>query len=122
MSETGTKTAESTVETELFTTTGEPAPEALRDEPGGYLRRVKQHLRERAVPTLKYLAETEVHTYAFSVAANAILSFVPFFVLMASIIRYVFHSRPMLDVIFQLLQSYLPMWNYDDKMFILRNL
>ena len=122
MSETGARTAEA-VETELFTTIGEPAPAALGDEAAvSYLRRVKKHLRARAVPTLKYLAETEVHTYAFSVAANAILSFVPFFVLMASIIRYVFHSRPMLDVIFQLLQSYLPMWNYDDKMFILRNL
>jgi membrane protein len=123
MDEIGTKAAENAGEMDVYTTTGEPAPEDLGDEAAiSYLRRVRKHLRARAVPTLKYLAETEVHTYAFSVAANSILSFVPFFVLMASIIRYVFHSRPMLDVIFQLLQSYLPMWNWEDKMFILRNL
>lgn len=79
-------------------------------------------LRGRILPTLKYLLTTEVHTYAFSVAANAILSFVPFVVLMMTIIRYVFHSRAMLAVLFNMLQSYLPMWNYKDKMFIINNL
>jgi uncharacterized BrkB/YihY/UPF0761 family membrane protein len=64
---------------------------------------------------LKYLAETEVHTYAFSVAANAILSFVPAVVLMGTISRYILHSRPMYDLLFDLLQSYLPTWNYLDK-------
>jgi YihY family inner membrane protein len=87
-----------------------------------YYQRVKKHLRARAVPTLKYLAETEVHTYAFSVAANAILSFVPAIVLMGTIIRLIFHSRPMLNVIFSVVEHYLPTWNYDDKMFVMRNL
>ncbi|HEY6307017.1 MAG TPA: YihY/virulence factor BrkB family protein, partial [Candidatus Angelobacter sp.] len=36
----------------------------------------------RGVPTLRYLMEPEVHTFAFSVAANAILSFFPFMVLL----------------------------------------
>lgn len=65
-------------------------------------------LRPRAVPTLKYLTQTEVHTYAFSVAANAILSFFPACVLLMTIIRKVFRSRRMLDVIGQVLQSFLP--------------
>lgn len=72
-------------------------------------------LRAGSWPTLKYLAETEVHTYAFSVAANAILSFVPAVVLMGTISRYILHSRPMYDLLFDLLQSYLPTWNYLDK-------
>jgi membrane protein len=67
-----------------------------------------RHLRARALPTLKYLTRTEVHTYAFSVAANAILSFFPFIVLLMTIIRKVFHSRVMMDVVVQLLQSHLP--------------
>lgn len=62
----------------------------------------------RAWPTLKYLTQTEVHTFAFSVAANAILSFFPFLVLLMTIVRRVFHSQRMYDVIVQLLRAYLP--------------
>ena len=43
--------------------------------------------------TTKYLLRTEVHTFAFSVAANAILSFFPFVLLLLTIIRRVLHSR-----------------------------
>ena len=39
----------------------------------------------------KYLTQTEVHTYAFSVAANAILSLFPFIVMMFTIARRVAH-------------------------------
>jgi len=95
---------------------------AAPEEALSYFRRAQKHLRARAVPTLKYLAQTEVHTYAFSVAANAILSFIPAIVLMATIIRLVFRSRPMLNVIFFVVEHYLPTWNYADKMFVMRNL
>src|SRR5947209_12287412 len=43
--------------------------------------------------TVKYLLRTEVHTFAFSVAANAILSFFPFVLLLMTIIRRVFRSE-----------------------------
>jgi YihY family inner membrane protein len=92
------------------------------EEGMSYFRRTRKHLLARAIPTLKYLAETEVHTYAFSVAANAILSFIPAIVLMATIIRLVFHSRPMLNVIYYVVEHYLPTWNYADKDFVMRNL
>ena len=36
---------------------------------------------------MKYLLRTEVHTFAFSVAANAILSFFPFVLLLMTFIR-----------------------------------
>lgn len=68
--------------------------------------------------TLQYLLHTEVHTFAFSVAANAILSFFPFVLLLMSLVRRVFHSRAMYDVIVQLLRDYLPA----GQDFVIRNL
>jgi len=56
----------------------------------------------------KYLMRTEVHTFAFSVAANVILSFFPFVVLLLTITRQILHSAPMYYVVLQLLRSYLP--------------
>jgi membrane protein len=91
------------------------APEPLRQ---GYFARAFTHARDRAWSTLKYLTRTEVHTYAFSVAANAILSFFPFIVLIMTVVRRVFHSRAMYDVIEQMLRSYLPV----SQDFIVRNL
>ena len=71
-----------------------------------------------AVSTVKYLMHTEVHTFAFSVAANAILSFFPFVLLLMNLVRRVFHSRAMYDVIVRLLQDYLP----TSQDFVIRNL
>ena len=39
-----------------------------------------------ASSTVKYLMHTEVHTFAFSVAANAILSFFPFILLLMNLV------------------------------------
>jgi YihY family inner membrane protein len=68
--------------------------------------------------TVQYLLRTDVHTFAFSVAANAILSFFPFVVLMMTLIRRVFHSRVMYDVVVELLRDYLPA----GQDFVIRNL
>jgi YihY family inner membrane protein len=64
--------------------------------------------RERGFETLKYLTRTDVHTYAFSVAANAILSFFPGVVLLMTLIRRVFHSQAMYETVLELLRLYLP--------------
>jgi YihY family inner membrane protein len=73
------------------------------------LLRPWQHmLSRRGFPTLLYLTKTEAHTYAFSVAANAILSFFPFMVLLMWLIRNVFHSPTMFNVIVDLLKDHLP--------------
>jgi membrane protein len=72
----------------------------------------------RLLSTTKYLLRTEVHTFAFSVAANAILSFFPFVVLLMTLIRNVFHSRVMYDVVVNLLRDYLPA----GQEFVIRNL
>jgi membrane protein len=68
--------------------------------------------------TARYLLRTEVHTFAFSVAANAILSLFPFLLLMLTLIRRVFHSQMMYDVVESLLRDYLP----TGQDFVIRNL
>lgn len=60
------------------------------------------------VSLAKYLTRTEVHTYAFSVAANAILSLFPFIVMMYTVARRVFHSQPMEDVVGNMVRYFLP--------------
>src|SRR3954447_3346650 len=56
---------------------------------------------------LRYMAGTEVHSYAFSVAANAILSLFPFIVLLLTICRRVFHSRAMEEIVGDLMRGFL---------------
>jgi len=68
--------------------------------------------------TVKYLMRTDVHTLQFSVAANSILSFFPFVMLMMTLIRRVFHSAVMYEVVVQLLRDYLPA----GQDFVIRNL
>jgi membrane protein len=82
------------------------------------LRPWKHMLLHRGWPTLQYLARTEAHTYAFSVAANAILSFFPFMVLLMWLIRNVFHSATMSNVVVDLLKDHLPA----GQDFVIRNL
>jgi membrane protein len=57
---------------------------------------------------LSYLLDSEVHTFAFSVAANAILSFIPFIVMLYTIAHNVFHSQPMVAVITDMVKYLLP--------------
>ena len=55
-----------------------------------------------------YLLDSEVHTFAFSVAANAILSFIPFIVLLYTLSRSVFHSTMMVSVVGDMVRYFLP--------------
>lgn len=57
---------------------------------------------------IDYLLDSEVHTYAFSVAANAILSFIPFCVLLYTLADSVFQSPAMARVVDQMVNYYLP--------------
>src|SRR5271167_1811623 len=75
-------------------------------------------LRRYGWPTLRYLTQTEVHTYAFSVAAYSILSLFPLIVLLLTVVRRVFHSPQMYSVVLQLLRDFLP----SNKDFVIRNL
>jgi membrane protein len=75
-------------------------------------------LRRYGASTLRYLTQTEVHTYAFSVAANSLLSLCPLIVLLLTIVRRVFHSPQMYNVVLQLLHDFLP----SNQDFVIRNL
>jgi YihY family inner membrane protein len=57
---------------------------------------------------LHYLLDSEVHTFAFSVAANAILSFIPFIVMLYTIAHGVLHSQQMMDSIGDFIKYLLP--------------
>ena len=56
--------------------------------------------RRNGVAVAGYLLDAEVHTYAFSVAANAIISFIPFIVLLYTISQSFFPA-----VIFSLIRG-----------------
>src|ERR1051326_597974 len=75
------------------------------------LRPLKNMIRNRGFATLRYLTQTEAHTFAFSVAANAILCFFPFIFLLTWLIGHVFSSRTMGNVIIQLINDHLPLRN-----------
>lgn len=57
---------------------------------------------------IDYLLDSEVHTFAFSVAANAILSFIPFCVLLYTLSDAVFRSPAMSGVVGEMVNYYLP--------------
>lgn len=75
-------------------------------------------LRQNGTAMTRYLLDSEVHTYAFSVAANAILSFIPLVVLLYTIAHTVFRSEAMVGVIDDMIQYFFP----SNQAFIARNL
>ena len=77
-----------------------------------------QTIGQQLKSMLFYLTRTEVHTYAFSVAANAILSLFPFIVLLLTVTDHVFHSPNMERVIGDLLRNLLP----TGQDFVIRNM
>ncbi len=57
---------------------------------------------------IAYLLDSEVHTYAFSVAANGIISFIPMIVLLYTLSRSVFHSQVMVAIVGEMVHYFLP--------------
>jgi membrane protein len=75
-------------------------------------------LGAQIVALARYMARTEVHTYAFSVAANVILSLFPFIVLLLTLCRSVFHSRSMEVIVGDMMKNLLPV----GQDFVMRNM
>jgi YihY family inner membrane protein len=73
---------------------------------------------EQVVALGRYMTRTEVHTYAFSVAAQVILSLFPFIVLLLTLSQNVFHSEKMADVVGDMMTNFLP--NHQE--FVMRNM
>ncbi len=65
--------------------------------------------RKDGTALVSYLLDSEVHTFAFSVAANVILSFIPFIVLLYMLADTVFHGFAMMQhVINDMVAYFLP--------------
>jgi YihY family inner membrane protein len=62
----------------------------------------------RLLPILRYLFATEVHAYAFSIAANVYLSFFPFTLLLLTLCRRWLRWESAYRVILELVQIHLP--------------
>ena len=60
------------------------------------------------LPSLRYIFSTEVHAYAFSIAANAYLSFFPFTLILLAVCRRWLHWERAYEMVLQLLRVHLP--------------
>ena len=69
--------------------------------------------------TGRFLAQTEVHVYALSIAASVLLSFFPFLIVIESICRYTLRWPAAVDAINLALMDYFPS---DVGVFLARNL
>jgi YihY family inner membrane protein len=83
-------------------------PEPVRAVDAGPLPIYGFEWRRDGKVLAQYLLDSEVHTFAFSVAANAILSFIPFIVMLYTIASSIFHSQPMVAVIGDFIQYLMP--------------
>jgi membrane protein len=87
----------------------EPLPEAGGFEETRPQDASKWYLwRKKGVAIVDYLLDAEVHTFAFSVAANAIISFIPLVILMYTFAISVFHSQEMVSVVNRIVEQFLP--------------
>jgi len=67
-----------------------------------------REIGKRMLPSLRYISSTEVHAYAFSIAANAYLCFFPFTLLLLTVCRRWLGWESASRVILELLQIHLP--------------
>ncbi|HEY6290976.1 MAG TPA: YihY/virulence factor BrkB family protein [Terriglobia bacterium] len=88
------------------------------DRPGAAAGRVVPSFGERFRWSLGYLWTTEVHAYAFSIAANALLAFFPFTLLLITICHSWLRWQGAYDMIVTLLRANLP----TGADFVIRNL
>jgi membrane protein/epoxyqueuosine reductase len=93
------------------------APRAA-DKPEPATRSKWYRWRKDGTALVTYLLDSEVHTFAFSVAANAILSFIPFIVLLYTLSQGVFRSTMMVGVVNDMVNYFLP----SNQDFVARNL
>jgi len=64
--------------------------------------------RKDGTALAKYLLDSEVHTFAFSVAANAVLTFIPLIVLLYTLAQSVFHSEAMVGTVTEMVHYFMP--------------
>ena len=79
-----------------------------RSDANSKLRRGGFHPQRDGKMLIGYLLDSEVHTFAFSFAANAILSFIPLIVMLYTLAGSVFHSAAMSAEIAEMIKYFLP--------------
>jgi YihY family inner membrane protein len=82
---------------------------SILSTPGSVARSLlpQRTLWARWSPSLRYLLATEVHVYSFAIAANVLLSFVPFCVLLLVLCKSM-HSAAAYDAVLRMLNDNLP--------------
>jgi uncharacterized BrkB/YihY/UPF0761 family membrane protein len=60
------------------------------------------------MPTFRYWSQTEVHVYAFSIAANVLLSFFPFLIVSMSVARVFFDEKTTVAALDLIFRDHLP--------------
>ena len=93
-------------EAELPQAGQEPVSPAMED--AGAKRVDMSGTWEQVKALAHYMSKTEVHTYAFSVAAQVILSLFPFIVLLLTLSHRVFRSDRMADLVGEMMSNFLP--------------
>lgn len=61
------------------------------------------------LPSFKYLLTTETHVYAFSIAANTLLSFFPFVLILLGVFQQWLHWNGAAEALVQILKANLPL-------------
>lgn len=87
-------------------------------EAGPHRRVLESGTLAQVAALCRYMGKTEVHTYAFSVAAQVILSLFPFIVLLLTLSEKVFHSEKMATVVSDMMTNFLP----SNQEFVMRNM
>jgi membrane protein len=85
---------------------GRPEP-LLYDAAGRPLPPPGWAVFRQAAPTFRYWMETEVHVYGFSIAANVLLSFFPFLIVMVSLCNAL-QWKEAADAVYLALAQYFP--------------
>jgi len=104
---------------------------ALKDAPTGEVRAADiaepakkskwYRWRKDGTALINYLLDSEVHTFAFSVAANAILSFIPFIVLLYTLAQSVFHSAVMVATVNEMVKYFFPA-SQENQVYVIKSL
>jgi membrane protein len=101
------------------TSSGKANEKDLSSQPIAEIKPVVREdgLGAQLIALVRYMSRTEVHTYAFSVAANTILSLFPFVVLLLTISRLL-HSHALEAVMGDMVKTFLPV----GQDFVVRNM
>jgi YihY family inner membrane protein len=72
------------------------------------IRDAALELLRDARPVGRYLLQSEAHVYAFSIAANVLLAFYPFLLVMLALLKHVFGWESAIEAVYVAVKDYFP--------------